>query len=158
MSDRRHVQALMREIGPGLELQEVTEFEERGTWTLVVDDGTVLFADYDDGREGIVLSAEVALPPEAGRPALHEFMLRYNNAWRETGGVRLALDGEGAVVQLFDVPAAGLDLSRLQGVVAGFVGTLRAWREIVARGGARGQEDAEAAPVNPMLLAGMIRG
>lgn len=155
MSGKQHLQALMREIGPRLDLAEVTEFEEQGTWTLVVDDETVLFADYDgNGREVLVLSAEAGRPPEVGRLALHELMLRYNDGWRETGGVRLALDGDGVVVQLFDLPLPGLDLGRLEGVVTGFVGMLRGWREIVARAGGAGQEPS----LDPMSMVGMIRG
>ncbi len=154
MASREHVQALMRAIGPQMALQEVTEFEALGTWTLVPDQDTVLFADHDEAGRRLVLSADVGRPAEGGRLHLYDLLLRYNNRWAETGGVRMALDGEGgAIVQLFDLPVADLDLPRLQAVLAGFTDMLKAWREIVARA----EMGAAPAPPGPML-GGMIRG
>jgi Tir chaperone protein (CesT) family len=154
MASEEHVQRLMRAIGPQLDLLEVTEFEGLGTWTLVLDEDTVLFAQLDEPGRRIVLSADVARPAEEGRLRVYELLLRYNNRWPETGGVRMALEeAAGTVVQLFDVPIADLDLSRLQGIVAGFADTLNAWREIVGR--ARAEPAGE--PFDPML-GGMIRG
>lgn len=154
MSGKQHVQALMRAIGPQLGLLEVTEFEAENTWTLVPDEDSVLFADYDDAGGRLVLSAEVGRPAGDDRLRLYELLLRYNNRWPETGGVRMALDeADGGVVQLFDLPVADLDLARLQTVVANFLDMLKAWREIVAAVPA----EPEASSFNPML-GGMIRG
>ncbi len=155
MADRKHVQALMREIGPQSGLLEVTEFAERDVWTLIVDEATVLFADYDDAGARLMLSAEVGEPAEAGRLRLYELLLRYNDAWRETGGGRMALDPAGAVVLLFELPVAGLELARLQAAIGGFTAALGGWREILAKAG-----DDAAGPTLPaaMMPGGMIRG
>ena len=153
MAGKQHAQALMRAIGPQLDLLEVTEFEDGKVWTLVVDETTVLFADYDDAHNRLVLSADVAQAPEAGRLQLYELLLQYNNQWSETGGLRMALDPGGGVVQLFELPVTDLDLVGLQTVVTRFVDVLGAWREIVSRADAAGAEPA----AHPML-GGMIRG
>lgn len=154
MAGRKHVEALMREIGPQLGLMEVTEFAERGTWTLVVDEATVLFADYDDTHARLMLSAEIGEPAEAGRLRLYELLLRYNDAWRETGGGRMALDPAGAVVLLVDLPVAGLDLPRLQATIGGFVEALGAWREVLVKAG-----QDEPMPAMTTVPGGtMIRG
>jgi hypothetical protein len=151
---KEHVQSLMRAVGPQLDLLEVTEFDEQNVWTLVVDEATVLFADYDDAQARLVLSADVARPPGTERQSLYELLLRYNNLWPETGGVRMALDeADGNVGQLFDLPVADLDLPRLQAVISGFVATLLGWREIVGRPVAGTAEP----PFSPML-GGMVRG
>ena len=153
MAGKEHIRALMREIGPQMALAQVTEFEVEGTWTLIPDEDTVLFADYDEAGGRLVLSAEAGRPVDSGRLGLYDLLLRYNNSWAETGGVRMALDGAGTVVQLFDLPSADLDLPRLQAVVTGFIDTLRAWREIVGRAGG-GSTEAAFGP----MLGGMIRG
>jgi hypothetical protein len=152
MTGRTNVQALMQAIGPQLALLEVTEFAALNTWSLVVDEATVLFADYDEGREVLVLSAEAGRPAETDRLQLYDLLLRYNIRWAETGGVRMALDGEaGSVTQLFELAVNGLDLPRLQTVVARFLDTLRAWREIV------GQAPAAAETPFATMPCGMIR-
>jgi hypothetical protein len=154
MTAKQHVGALMRDVGPQLDLLEVTEFDDQDVWTLVVDETTVVFADYNDAQSRFVLSADVAQPQWNDRQALYELLLRYNNCWPQNGGVRMALDeADGNVVQLVDLPVADLDLPRLQAAILGFVATLSAWREILSRPGASGAEP----PFNP-LLGGMIRG
>lgn len=154
MAGREHVQALMRDVGPQAGLLEVTEFAEHDAWTLVVDDATVLFVDHDDTDGRLMLSAEVGEPAEAGRPGLHELLLRYNDAWRETGGGRMSLDPAGVVVLRFELPVQGLELARLQGVIGTFVEVLRGWREIVANAGG----EVPAVPLAAMMPGGMIRG
>ena len=155
MAGREHVQALMREIGPQSGLLEVTEFADLDAWTLVVDEATVLFADYDDSRPRLMLSAEVGEPAETARLRLYELMLRYNDAWRETGGGRMALDPAGGVVLGLELSVEGLELARLRAVIGGFVEVLQGWRDIVAK--ARGDETVTVPP-EVMMPAGIIRG
>src|SRR3954452_15415456 len=85
---------------------------------------------------------------------LYELLLRYNHRSAETGGARMALDGEGgAAVLLLDL-VAGSTLTcpgcrrRLRDSAA------RARAEIVARG--PGGDDGAELPFNPPLM-GMIR-
>lgn len=133
---------LMDQIGPHLELTEVSKFED-DCWTLVFDDDVAVIATFDGDWDSVTLSAEVGEPPAEGRAALCELMLSYGNLWRETGGVRLALtEPGGPVVQLFAFPVGGLTKHGLGEVLTGFVGTLRAWREAVARGVAPAAEEA----------------
>ncbi len=160
MAGREHVQALMRDIGPQMGLLEVTEFAEPHVWTLVVDEETVLFVDYDDPGARLLLSAEVGEPAEAGRLVLYELLLRYNDAWRETGGGRMALDPAGVVVQQFEMAVAGLELQRLQAAVGTFVDVLRGWREILATAGRHDADASSATLTMPggMMPGGLIRG
>lgn len=159
MTGRTEMGALMAGVGPRLELAEVTAFAERGTWTLAADPSTVVFADWDEERQGVCLSAEAGIPPRGADLAeLYGTLLRFNNHWAETGGARTALDGPGpdaAVVLIYDLPAAGLDLDRLALVLGNFLDTLRAWREIVAHD--RAATPDEGTSFDPMR-AGFIRG
>ena len=158
MTGKAQVRALVAEIGPLLELGEVTAFDAEDLWTLVVDGETVLFLDYEQGQERLWLSGEVATPPPSERARLHETLLTYNHRWRDTGGLRMSLDGEGgAVVLSYDMPAAGLELSRLAMVVTNFLDVLRAWREGIGRIASAPSAGLAEAPFNPMMM-GMIRG
>ena len=156
MAGKEHIQALMREIGPQMALAQVTEFEVEGTWTLMPDEDTVLFADYDEAGGRLVLSAEAGRPVDSGRLGLYDLLLRYNNSWAETGGVRMALDGEGTVVQLFDLPvgrprpapAAGRG-DRLHRHAAGLARDRGPGRRRQHRGGVRpdaGRDDPRLSP------------
>ena len=69
MTGKAQVQALVAEIGPLLELGEVTAFDAEDLWTLVVDAETVLFLDYEQGQERLWLSGEVATPPPSEPPS-----------------------------------------------------------------------------------------
>jgi hypothetical protein len=158
MADKEQLQALMVEIGPALQLAEVTAFAASDLWTLVIDEHRVLFVDYDleDGR--VWLSAEVGTPPPGDRAKLYERLLQYNGQWQRTGGVRLALDGpEGGIVLAYDLSLEGLDLARLRAVILGLVDKLDAWREIVAAGNASGEPPPLEA-LDHRHLGGMIRG
>lgn len=157
MPDKAHIHALMTEIGPSLELAEVTEFDQDNLWVLVLRDDVVLFVDYVPEDQRLWLSAEVGVPSPADRFHLYELMLQYNARWQETGGVRLVLDGpEGGVVQAYDMPTVGLGLHHLQNVIRNFSDMLEGWRKIVATGGAT--QPAGAGGFQPTMMGGMIRG
>ena len=138
---REHVQGLMQEIGAVADLAAVAEHEGEDVWSLLVDDeeGGVVWVDLDDARGCLVLSGEVGTPQPVDRERLNDLLLRYNFHWDATGGVRMAVEGEGGpVIQLADVPLAGLDAGRLGVVVRGFAAMLAAWRAILRGGGVSG--------------------
>src|SRR3954453_10385430 len=110
MTGPSRVQALMREIGPLLELEQVSDFDGEREWALVVDAATVVHADYVEADDRLMLSIELGRPPEASHHRIYELLLLYNHGWPETGGVRMALESPGGtVVQLFETGAADLD-------------------------------------------------
>lgn len=160
MSSKEHVHNLMLEIGPLLGLMAVTEYDSENAWTILVDEDTIIFADFDESQKRLVLSAEAGQPQSDNRKFIYGILLQYNNQWHETGGVRMALDGpEGSVVQIFDLPVVDLDIVQLQTTVANFVDTLMAWREILAKETA--DEDSpppESGPaIDPGITGGAIR-
>jgi hypothetical protein len=147
----------MAEIGALADLMAVAEHEGENVWALRVDEETLLFADLEQERDCLVLSGEVGTPPPSDRARLHDLLLRYNFHWDETGGVRMAVEGQdGPVIQLVDVPLAGLDGHRLQALVRGFTTKLQAWRAIL-QGGASpegGAAQAGSGPHGPFVIRG----
>jgi hypothetical protein len=123
----------MCEIGPAVEAQQVVANAERDAWQVAFDPDTVFDVEYDAGFERVVFSARVAPVQPASRLALLEHLLRVNFAWRDTGGVRMALDpASNDVVMMFEMPAASLYLARLSMVLGNLAFMHRVWRQVVA--------------------------
>lgn len=128
------VEALMSQLGAVLDPLGITAFPSSKTWGIALDEQTSVLVDFDDTLGKLVLSCEVGKPAPGDRIKLYELMLRHNFHWDRTGGVRLALDGDdGNVVQIVDLAADGLDVTRLNRVVQGFADAARAWREMIKR-------------------------
>jgi hypothetical protein len=151
MTDFSHAHDLMAQVGDMLDLPQVTEFAERQSWLLVTKDNVAVSVELDGDNGRLVLAASAG-PPSRERPADLEMLLVHNLAWRETGGLRFALDQPGGeAMLLFDVALAGLDASRLQALVGDLAAKAAVWRSYLSR-------SAEAAPPPPSdALATMIR-
>lgn len=150
MSSKEHVHNLMLEIGPALELMEVTEFDEENLWVLVRDEATVIEVDYDDVQKRIMLSTEIGQPDEARRKNIYEMLLQANYLWQETGGLRIGLDGPGGnVVQMFGASVTDLHLGQLKTILTNFIDSAKAWHEIISQGGFAEKEAAEEAAERP---------
>ena len=158
MTGPAHVQALMREIGPLLELEQVSVFDGEREWALVVDEATVVHADYVEADDRLMLSIELGQPPEASRHRIYELLLLYNHAWAATGGVRMALESPGGtIVQLFETGVSDLDLTGLRNVVAGFVELARHWRSAIVRG-VETETAKDGAGLDRLMMLGAVRG
>lgn len=154
MSHREHLHHLMTELGPLLEPLEITEFEELNTWTVVMDEDTTLFVDYDEDNDRLTLSADVGTPAEDIRGRIYRQLLRRNGEALRPGQARLALDeAGGTVVQIVDLPQSNPDVAGLQGAIREFLDTLSEWREAVNT-----SSHASAVPMENFSPGGMIRG
>ena len=113
-----------------------------------------MFAEFDQSRDVVVLSTDLAELPEARRAERHALLLTYNNQWRETGGIRMALDEpEGMVQQIFDVAATGLNVSKFGTVLTNFAELALTWRSILTSEGG----DPASRPSDEPPMEGMIR-
>ena len=121
----------MTEIGPLVPLQTVTEYDEGPSWAVTVDEDTILLLDWLGDARKVVLYADIGGLPEDGRVPMLERALRYNAAWRETGGLRLSLDPDGMLTLLIDLPLAGIDDVWLIDVLRNFSDAVRGWWEIL---------------------------
>lgn len=152
MPDRDALSKLMEEAGEALGLLQVKRFEDRGLWTLLVDEDVLLYVELDEGRGCAVLSGEVAEMPEGASARLAQLLV-WNGQWQRTGGQRLGLDAPGgSAILMVDLPLSALTLQTLSGALEAFTESLRTWREIVSR---PEPTAAEAPPADD--LAHMIR-
>jgi hypothetical protein len=153
MSSWQAVHDLIAQVGPVLDLQQVTEFAEDQAWCLVFDTSTRVDVDYDEHGDRLVLTANVATVEAHAQAKSFEALLRYNYLWTQHGGVRAALDGApGNVVVMIETPASGLEISKLCSIVQGFRATVDGWRGVLASIASGG-----AASDKLVISDGMIR-
>ena len=88
------ISQMLGEIGPELEVEEIAAFEEEQSWMIAIDDETslALSIDYDAPSGKLVLVGNLGPPPDDQLLGTYEYLLAYNLAWSQTGGVRMALD------------------------------------------------------------------
>jgi hypothetical protein len=153
--DPTAVRALLAESGPLGDFDLVTEFDDQ-TWGIVVGEVEVT-AELDGTRSLLVLSGDAGRPAADRRAQICDALLQYNYAWRETGGTRMALDGpDGLIVQMLELPLAGLDARGLADAVATFAARLHTWREVIAAAPAEGGA-FPGDQFDPTMLPGAIR-
>lgn len=132
MSSQQAIHDLIAQIGPILDLAQVTAFPEDACWRAVFDAATWIDVEYEAAGDRLVLTATVGPVEESARQRSYEALLRYNYIWTEHGGVRGALDGTpGNVVLMIEMPAAGVDLPRLCQVLQNFKVVVEGWRELL---------------------------
>ena len=133
MSSSEHVRALMSEIGPIMEFSSVLKVEDEDRWVLNLDGANVIVAEYFAEDDRLFLTSDAGVPPPEARLACYELLLAYNSMWRDSGGMRMALDREdGSVLQICDVAGAGLNGEALRLVLENFIRQLGDWMQFVA--------------------------
>ena len=154
MADFDQIQQLILELGPTTD--EIDEVQEEGSaaWTIFFADSSVGI-DYVEEQDKLVLSSSVGRLPEGDREKSYQFLLFYNNAWDQTGGVKMALESEdGDVLMMLDLNASLMDLNTLRDILIRFAEKSVAWRTAVTSGLQGGAAD-NMPQVDP--FAGAIR-
>lgn len=152
MSSQQAVHDLMAQIGPVLELAQVTEFADDASWRLVFDADTQMDIEYDPQGERLMITGNLAAEPQ-NREKAFEALLRYNYLWTAHGGVRAALDGvPGKLVLMLEMPTARLEMSHLCAVLQNFRTVIDGWRAIL-----KGNTSTQAADELPVDWTGIIR-
>ncbi|MGV3662119.1 MAG: type III secretion system chaperone [Prosthecobacter sp.] len=131
-----HLQHLLTQIGPQMELDEVTAYEEENFWLLQGGDDVLIEIAWDEDREMVVFSGLLGTVPEDNAASVHAMLLNYNYAWDATGGARMAVDpNDNEAVLLLDHPVADLDLPALQAILASLLEMVPAWRALLEQSG-----------------------
>jgi hypothetical protein len=130
MFEANHPSHLLTEVAPLLDLDTLAEHEgeESTSWDLLLPDGLLIEAFHDSGAEKLVFTSDLGAPPASHAGALCRLFLQYNYLWRETSGVRMAMEPpSGSIVMIYDLPLAGLDTVLLRNVLQNFAATARTW-------------------------------
>lgn len=154
MSPEQFVHQLMCEVGPALDVQQVTASPDLYLWQVVFDAETVFDIEYDPAFERVVFSSRVARLQPVGRLRVCELLLNVNFPWRETGGVRMALDSRTEdVVLMFEMPVASLRLAQLTTVLGTLARRHRVWRQLLLD--PADARDIDAVPDHPPMGVGL---
>ena len=133
MSNRERISALFEAVGPVDPQIAGVVAAGPDSWVVGYEDASVV-AEYDAGRDCLVLSGDIGIPPEGREHDVHELLLRYNALRPDTGGVAAALDVDGEARLLADLPAGGLDERGLAATLGNLCAKVRVWRGIVMTG------------------------
>lgn len=150
MSNAELVSDLMVEVGPILELRGIVEINGEAQWVLDVDGELAVVAEYFEADDRLFFTADAGVPDPSARLVCYELLLAYNAMWRQTGGVRMAVNGEdGAVLQIADIAVDGLDAAKLATVLRNFIGKLGEWIDIIEMDPEQSAANAAGAPAAP---------
>ncbi|MBB5037699.1 type III secretion system chaperone [Prosthecobacter dejongeii] len=124
-----HLNHLLTQIGPQMDLDEVIAHHEDHLWLLQGGDDVLIEIIWVEERETLVFSAIIGSVPEENLAILMPLLLNYNYAWEATGGARMALDpNDREVVLLLDSPAASMDLPMMQAILGNLLEIVPQWR------------------------------
>lgn len=100
---------------------------------IVFDASLIIDIDHLPEASKLVFSANLGRALAGEENATCALLLQVNALWRETGGLRMALDaGDGALPQVCDIALAGLDRDALERSEPNAAAAARGWREISA--------------------------
>lgn len=141
MPEQNSIVELICELGPfDDDIQVIQQAGDNG-WVVAYTDDTVVEIQYDDADGKVTLMTFVGNLDDVSRssdkddPGLDEeefltMLLNYNFLWRDSGGIRMAMDGpDRNVVMLLDVFDSDLNLGTFAGILGHFVEVADAWRE-----------------------------
>lgn len=127
------------EVGPAGDFWVVDEYLDESLWHVAVDDKRVVFAELDEARGVIALSAEIGRPPASATAAFLQTALIFNHGWTESGGARLSLAGPDGSFWLIGDIAAEIEARPLAERIQRFAQAAQGWSEVLA-----GRADAAA--------------
>jgi hypothetical protein len=132
--DEAQLDLLISEAGPLDNAIEEIVRDEEGNWIVRIGDVDVIVAS-DAARGLLRLGAEIGVPAPESAAQVHEALLVYNVAGRETGDVVMALTAPGgSILQLINLPVAGLTPKNLIVPLVNLAERTRTWRVILANG------------------------
>ena len=146
MSDIERFQVVMKELGPVLEPQMISQNSDTH-WSIFYDDETFIELEYDPEGEKISLYSELGTPDNDKQLSTFKACLLYNFLWKDTGGVMLALDApDGNIVLVYHMLVSEIDLPLLCSVIRNFAEKATVWRETLEAGGIDLESDDTGGP------------
>ena len=97
------------------------------------DEDFAIGVELDAARAVLVLSEDLGIPVPGQELDAYKLLLQVATAWRETRGLYMGLDPlDDAVVQMRELPLAGLEREAASQCFMSFVNAARSGRQILA--------------------------
>jgi len=110
-----------------------------GEWVLRFADRDVE-ASFVEAEQRLVFTVSIGKPPAGRELAVYKALLNYNFIWRDTGSVRMALDGlDEELVMLADLVGAGISAAAIAAVAVNMAGRAAVWAAILEAGAPAGE-------------------
>ena len=136
MIDKERMSLILTDAVQRLDVDGLLAIDERDAWFIAFNETTEIDVELDTSAHRVTFQCTLGRPDDARRDQLCRTLLQYNYLWRETGGMRMALDGaDGDVVQIFDMPSESVDAESVQNVLGNFAQAASAWREVLSGSG-----------------------
>ena len=134
MIDKERMSLILTEAAKRLDVDGLLAIDDRDAWFIGFNETTEIDVELDASGHRVTFQCALGRPDDARRDHLCRTLLQYNYLWRETGGMRMALDGaDGQVVQIFDMPSESVDAESVQNVLGNFAQAAAAWRDMLSR-------------------------
>ncbi|MEM9043255.1 MAG: type III secretion system chaperone [Pseudomonadota bacterium] len=139
--DDEKVEELLGELGP---LNKSIQLVQRGSapssWDIFLgdeSDGEIMSVgvSHQSQDRKLVLFSSLAVPDAENEAPTYEMLLTFNGLWTETGGQRMALDGDGLPMLVMDLSLPGLDASALAAQLEAFATRAMSWQVLLEQGG-----------------------
>lgn len=152
-----NIETLFQEIGPHLDLLEVSRAEGQMEWALTFEDTETetltVFVRHEADPDHFVFKTIVGAIPAEARQKFLEDMMAFNSAEQETGGARFGVTGPGGdAVLMFDYGVSDITTEGLGTLLKQFQSMAMAWRGILK------STDDETATEPLPSFENMIRG
>lgn len=135
MTRTEFVRQLLTDLGPALDLEGVSEFDDR-TWAVVRDEDTTVIAELDETGEHVTLTCALGRPDAELLRSTYETALVANFAAHGPTAVVLSLTGRAGILQISQsFPVGNLTLTALTPIATAFFQKIDQWRTVLATGG-----------------------
>ena len=150
MNGQEKLRLTMQEVGPRDDgIDQVLQTGEE-TWAVRFEDVDVE-VEFNPQTQRAMFSADIGVPPEERRLPICEAVLVYSMLWRETGGLRMAMNETGGpITQMVDVDCITLTIGTAAAVLHNLRDRTLIWRKFFY-----GTDEALPAPLSPTDI--MIR-
>jgi hypothetical protein len=131
-------------LGPALDLLAIEAESDQPFWRIAADEDVLVYAEHDQARDVLMLYSEIGPPPEEGRLAFYELILRYQFAWDAFEGARLSLNEE-KLWLIEGISATQIASGKLSDAFASYLRRHKEWRALASGFGKKAETAEKAA-------------
>ena len=120
---------MFSELGALIDAKSIIKLDDNH-WKIVSTRGQEVDVVHTPDSHKLTFESSMGIHAAMQKDALYSLLLEYNYCWRDTGGIRMAMDN-GNLIQLFDLFTQELSVNVLVDVLRRFVERLSVWRTIL---------------------------